>query len=109
MENIYYSCKKEYIEVDKSNDEDKRKKTDLLIGLENSSNFATTHYIIRKMKKVESWTEEEKETLLKIAVENSQVFSILGDWDLKTFYEDLISEMENLNENANIVQEEIYK
>lgn len=109
LENIYYSCKKEYIEVDKSNDEDKRKKTDLLIGLENSSNFATTHYIIRKMKKVENWTEEEKETLLKIAVENSQVFSILGDWDLKTFYEDLISEMENLNENAKIVQEEIDK
>ena len=109
LENIYYSCKKEYIEVDKSNDEDKRKKTDLLIGLENSSNFATTHYIIRKMKKVENWTEEEKEILLKIAVENSQVFSILGDWDLKTFYEDLISEMENLNENAKIVQEEINK
>lgn len=109
LENIYYSCKKEYIEVDKSNDEDKRKKTDLLIGLENSSNFATTHYIIRKMKKVENWTEEEKETLLKIAVENSQVFSILGDWDLKSFYEDLISEMENLNENAKIVQEEIDK
>lgn len=109
LENIYYSCKKEYIEVDKSNDEDKRKKTDLLIGLENSSNFATTHYIIRKMKKVENWTEEEKETLLKIAVENSQVFSILGDWDLKTFYEDLISDMENLNENAKIVQEEIDK
>lgn len=109
LENIYYSCKKEYIEVDKSNDEDKRKKTDLLIGLENSSNFATTHYIIRKMKKVENWTEEEKETLLKIAVENSQVFSILGDWDLKTFYEDLISDMENLDENAKIVQEEIDK
>ena len=109
LENIYYSCKKEYLDVDKLNDEDKRKKTDLLILLENSSNFATTHYIIRKIKKVENWTEEEKETLLKIAVENSQVFSILGDWDLKTFYEDLISEMENLNENAKIVQEEIDK
>ena len=109
LENVYYSCKKEYIEKDKSNDEDKRKKTDLLIGLENSSNFATTHYIIRKMKKVNNWTDDEKEILLKIAVENSQVFSILCDWDLKTFYEDLMFEMEILSENAKIVKEEIDK
>ena len=66
-------------------------KTNLLIALENSDNFANTHTIIGKMRKVREWTSEEKKALCKIALANSQVLYILGDADVSVFYRRLLA------------------
>lgn len=42
LESIHYKNKKEYIKVDKRNDEEDKREKDLIIQLENSGNFANT-------------------------------------------------------------------
>ena len=81
LETIHYKNKKEYLEVDKQNDENDKKKTDLIIALENSGNVANTHTIIKELSEYSIWSDEELETLMGIAVENSQVFCVLKDSD----------------------------
>ncbi len=107
LESFYYGNKKECMEMDKKSSEEERYKTDLLIALENSRNFATTHSVIEKLKKVNSWSIDEKETLYGIAMNNSQVFYILGDFDVISFYKKLLKDMEALTKNAKKVQETI--
>lgn len=109
LESIYYRCKKENAAADKNDSEESRRKTDLLIALENSRNFAGTHSIIRKLKECQNWTAQEKEVLFKIAVENSQVFYILGDLDVKEFYTSLLHNMKNVSPNAKTVKEMMKK
>lgn len=109
LEDIYYQCKKENLEADKQNSEEGRKKTDLLIALESSRSFATTHSTINELNSFGNWTLDEKELLFKIAVENSQVLYVLGDLDVKRFYQNLLRSIPRLTENAKRVKEEIEK
>lgn len=109
LEEIYYQCKKENLEADKQNSEEGRKKTDLLIALESSRSFATTHSTINELNSLGNWTLDEKELLFKIAVENSQVLYVLGDLDVKRFYQNLLRSIPRLTENAKRVKDEIEK
>ena len=109
LEDIYYQCKKENVEADKQNSEEGRKKTDLLIALESSRSFATTHSTIKELNNFGNWTLDEKELLFKIAVENSQVFYVLGDLDVKCFYQNLLRSVRRLTENAKRVKNKIEK
>lgn len=109
LEDTYYQCKKENIEADKHNSEEGRKIEDLLIALENSRSFATTHSIIKGLNNYDEWTSDEKEMLFRIAVENSQVFYVLDDLDVTYFYQKLLLNMRKLTENAKKVKAEIEK
>lgn len=109
LEEFFYQCKKENFEADKQNSEEGRKKTDLLIALEGSGNFATTHSTIKELNRFKNWTPDEKELLFKIAVENSQVFYVLGDLDVKLFYQNVLMGTQNYSENAKKVKVEIEK
>lgn len=109
LESIHYLCKQENDEADKSNSEEGRRKTDLLIAFESSGSFAGTHSIIKELNEVSGWTSEEKEILFEVAVTNKQVFYVLGDFDVKRFYEGLLRNIKNLTENARKVKEEIEK
>ena len=109
LEEFFYQCKKENFEADKQNNEEGRKKTDLLIALEGSGNFATTHSTIKELNSFKNWTPDEKELLFKIAVENSQVFYVLGDLDVKLFYQNVLMDTQNYSENAKKVKVEIEK
>ena len=107
LENIYFENKKEYIDADMKNNDCQKRKTDLIIALENSESFANTHAIIKKLKEYDSWTQDELGMLMDIAVNNSQVFYILGDVDLKIFYLTLLKQMKNITRIGRKVQEEI--
>lgn len=107
LETIHYKNKKEYLEVDKQNDENDKKKTDLIIALENSGNFANTHTIIKELSEYSIWSDEELETLMGIAVENSQVFCVLKDSDVKAFYEKLLGMLTEISDYACKVKQEI--
>ncbi len=104
LEGIYYRCKKENIEADKRNSEEGRMKSNLMIALENSRSFASTHSVIKELCQCTNWTAEEKELLFKIAIENSQVYYVLGDIDVKEFYKSLLNDMKKFTENARKVK-----
>ena len=105
LESIYYKCKRECVQADRQSSEEERRKVDLLIALENSGNFATTHSVIADLKNIDQWTPDERETLFEIAVNNSQVFYILHDPDVKAFYRNLMKSVKVPSSNAQKVTE----
>lgn len=100
LETLHYQYKNEQINADKNVNESERKKSDLIIALENSGSFATTHSIISKLQEVDNWTFEEKVVLFKIALENSQVCYILRDLDVSIFYKKLIYSLKTMTKEA---------
>ena len=89
LESVYAKCKNENQNADKLFSDEEKIRLDLIMALENSRSFATTHMIIKEMQQQENWSDENKEALLKIACENSQVSCILTDKDVKRFYKKL--------------------
>ena len=65
--------------------------------------------LIKKLKSCQNWTQPQKERLFKIAVENKQVFYVLGHPDVKQFYQKLFVNSEHLTENAKAVKAELQK
>lgn len=107
LESRFYAYKREQTDADKQTNETEREKVDLLIKLENSRSFATTHAVIEKMRQITVWTKDETENLFTIAVNNSQVFYILGDMDVKAFYQRLLNGCKVPSENADKVKARI--
>ena len=107
LESRFYAYKREQTDADKQTNETEREKVDLLIKLENSRSFATTHAVIEKMRQIPVWTKDETESLFTIAVNNSQVFYILGDMDVKAFYQKLLNGCKVPSENAEKVKARI--
>jgi hypothetical protein len=62
----------------------------LILSLNGSSSFATTHAVINDLLSIEGWKKDECEMLIDIALSNSQVLYILNDEDVKKFYKKII-------------------
>ncbi|OUN83640.1 HAD family hydrolase [Gemmiger sp. An50] len=90
LEALHYKYKIERIKADKGSNDEARKKTDLLIALENSRSFTTTHNVIEKLQAIDEWSFDEKEILFETAYNNSQVRYILKDLDVANFYKKLL-------------------
>lgn len=105
LESLHYIYKRECAEADRRSSAEERRKTDLLIALENSRTFATTHSVIAELQTVDAWTPEEREALLETALKNSQVYYILRDSDLSAFYRRLLGGAQPLSANAEAVRE----
>lgn len=106
LENIHYSCKKEQKQKDiqRSSDENKRKRFDLIIALDGSKSFETTHLIMSDLLAIESWEEEEIEMLLDIAIRNHPVRYLLNDLDVKSFYRNIIKQLPSSTEKSQQVE-----
>lgn len=100
LEAIHYKNKKEFIENEESIDSEQREKRDSIIALESSGSFANTHAVIANLNKYSTWTNSEKDWLIDIALNNSQVNYIINDIDLKHFYENILNSMTPLSEKA---------
>ena len=87
---IHYQNKQEQVSHNgqPDNQEDKEKEK-LIMDLENSNSFKQTHSIISKLKKIKDWTLEEKIQLRTIAEKNTQIYSIMKDGDVASFYSSL--------------------
>lgn len=109
LEETHYRCKKENIDADQKRNGEERQKTDLLIALEGSRSFATTHEVIKGLAGFTNWSTEDKETLFSIAIKNSQVFYILTDLNVKTFYKKLLADIKAPSENAKAVETALEK
>ena len=105
LETLHYKYKIERIKADKESNEEDRKRTDLLIALENSGSFATTHSLISELQEIDDWSYEEKEILFQTALDNSQVRYILHDLDVETFYKKLLKSMKTMPSNAQEVKD----
>lgn len=86
LEEFYFKCVNEKNDETKNKSEKELQKDDLINRLEDSTSFANTHTIIAEMSEVKSWSKEQKEKLIGIALKNSQVRYILKDKDVKQFY-----------------------
>lgn len=105
LENIYYTQLSEQRKNDAEQSEDERAKIELMVALENSHSYSTTHIIVSKMQRINSWTGVEKEELFKIALANSQVSGILCDVDVRTFFEGLIKKTKSQSESVKKIKE----
>lgn len=102
LEEFYYECKEERDRNDtrQVNNEEKRKRLDLILSLNGSVSFATTHTIIKELQFIEKWEPDEIDMLLEIALNNNQVGYILNDIDVKAFYKSIISQLPKTTDNS---------
>lgn len=68
----------------------------MLIALENSKSFASTHTVINELQNIDEGSFEEKEILFQITLDNSQIRYILQDIDVKTFYKKLLKSVKTI-------------
>ncbi len=95
LEEIHFKNKKEY-ELDEANfSEEQKLKKSLLLNLEESGSFRTTHTVIAEFRKVDYWSPDEIDWLIDIALSNSQVNHILTDDDVARFYKSIIEGAHN--------------
>ena len=107
LENYHYECKNEAENVNKNciqTDEEKEQE-DLIYALENSSDFISTHTIVKKLSAYNEWSSEQIKLLFEIAVSNNQVLWILKDYDIKAFYLDLLQKVDTPDDNVKKVQD----
>ena len=102
LENVYYDCKDERDQNDtrRSNNEEKRDRLDLILSLDGSASFSTTHTLIKEMLLIDSWTSDEIEMLLDIALNRHPVRYLLNDLDVKSFYQKIIRKLPKDNTKA---------
>ena len=95
LEEIHFKNKKEY-ELDEANSSEEQKlKKSLLLNLEESGSFRTTHTVIAELRKVDYWSPDEIDWLIDFALSNSQVNHILTDDDVARFYKSIIEGAHN--------------
>lgn len=94
LQDLHFECVDEKaVETRNITQEDKNK--DVLINsLEESRSFANTHSIISQLREINSWSPEQTNKLLDIALTNKQVAYILTDTDVKQFYESVVKDID---------------
>ena len=58
---------------------------------------------------ITSWTQDECDDLIDIAIQNSQVYYILNDSDVRRLYEKILKVNSTLSENAQMVKKLLEK
>jgi len=101
LENKHYACKKERDSAENVSDSKySQEHMKLIISLDGSRNFETTHAIIPKLIVVNDWSKEEIEMLLDIALNRHAVGYLLNDSDVKAFYRKIIKMLTKPSEKA---------
>lgn len=108
LEDIHYECKKEQVQnqinILKDSDEEKQKRFNLIVALDGSIDFETTHKLMFKLLTINDWTNEEIDKLLDIAINNHPVRYLLNDKDVNRFYKKIIKMLSQPNEKTQKVQ-----
>ena len=107
LEEKHFSCKKERDEDAEKlrNANRSQKHMELIISLDESHNFGTTHGIMKGLMMIDDWTDEEIDMLLDIALNRHPVRYLLNDKDVNTFYRKIIDMLENITEKAKKVMD----
>lgn len=86
LEEAHFCCVSEKENETRNQSKEELEKEELIDKLSDSTSFANTHAVIDQLTGVKSWSGAQKNKLLRIALENTQVTYILKDYDLKAFY-----------------------
>lgn len=105
LESIHYDNKKEYEHDEINFSEEQKKKKSLILSLEESRNFKTTHTLITELDMIDDWNRSEANWLCEIAYNNSQVSSIILDRDIARFYRKIIKISDLSDENVKKIKE----
>lgn len=103
LEEVHFNCISEKNEETKHQSEETIQKTKLINDLEDSMSFANTHDIIEQLSEYKNWTNEQKNRLVTIALENNQVTYILKDRDVKSFYKSICQNLDS-DESSEIIE-----
>lgn len=95
LEEVHFNCISEKNEETKHQSEETIQKTKLINDLEDSMSFANTQDIIKQLSEYKNWTDEQKNRLVTIALENNQVTYILKDRDVKSFYKSICQNLDS--------------
>ena len=106
LEEIHFACKKEREQEIKKDCEveNKTKRINLIISLDGSKNFVTTHEIVKDLLDINGWSDDEIEMLLDIALNNHPVRYLLNDIDVKLFYRKIIGMLSAKTDKAKQVE-----
>ncbi|SCL85491.1 HAD family hydrolase [Sporanaerobacter sp. PP17-6a] len=105
IENYYLDCQDEVARDGRMPDEIEQ--DNLISSLEESDSFARTHAIIKKCLQYKKWSQERTYRLCNIAINNSQISSILVDYEIKLFYNKILDDVSTLNEDCETVRKRI--
>ena len=86
LEEAHFCCVSEKENETRNQSKEELEKEELIDKLSDSTSFANTHPVIEQLTGVKVWSGAQKNKLLRIALENTQVTYILKDYDLKAFY-----------------------
>ena len=103
LEEVHFNCISEKNEETKQQSEETIQKTKLINNLEDSMSFVNTHDIIEQLSEYKNWTDEQKNRLVTIALENNQVTYILKDRDVKSFYKSICQNLDS-DESSEIIE-----
>lgn len=110
LEEKHFDCKKE---CDAAKNSDTVKYSEehmkMIISLDGSRNFETTHTIMPKLFAVDNWSEEEIDMLLETALNRHPVRYLLNDDDVNAFYRKIIRMLKKPTEKAKKVMERFDK
>ena len=82
-----------------------QEKDKLIIQLSESGSFYRTHKIIEKLNEFSDFTRNQQDDILESAVDNSQIYQIIGDNDIREFYSGIIADYEGENETVKKVKD----
>lgn len=100
LESLHFDQENELKDHLKSLSDEEKEKSKYISQLEESPNFATTHYLIKKLNTYKSWTSEQKELMFDAAINNHQIHLIICDTDIAKFYKKLLKGSKDLSENG---------
>lgn len=91
---------------------EEQEKNRIISELEESTNFSNTHKVIEQLSNyLGTFSEEQVNRLVEAAIENSQIYYIFNDSDVREFYDTLLEssksnliELEDLNEHSTASQ-----
>ena len=104
LERISEQCKAETDGYFKSQSDEEILKTNLIIGLEDSANYRTTHTIVDAMRKVGGWNASQKQRILKAVVDNPQVNQIVTDQDVSKLVQEIVESAEDSELKQNVLK-----
>ncbi len=110
LEEKHFACKKERDEEQSSSAEKySPEHMKLIIALDGSRNFETTHAIMPALSAIDDWSQEEIELMLGIALTHHPVRYLLNDIDVNAFYRKIIGMLKKQTPKAKRVMKHFEK
>lgn len=101
LEEKHFACKKERDAAqESSNAKYSQEHMKLILSLDGSRNFETTHAIMLQLMTVDDWSKDEIDILLDIALNHHPVRYLLNDEDVNAFYRKIIGMLKNPTDKA---------